>query len=88
MGKNRYEWALSYLTVCCGVGIIVPLDKDLKSNEVEYLLGHSEASAIIYSEEEEVKLEDCSFEGLRIPMNELKGCMEKGCPTLPDSLNI
>ena len=27
IGENRYEWELAYLSVVCGTGIIVPLDK-------------------------------------------------------------
>ena len=30
IGKNSYEWALTYLAVTSGVGVIVPVDKDLK----------------------------------------------------------
>ena len=29
IGKNSYDWALTYVSVICGVGIIVPLDKGL-----------------------------------------------------------
>ena len=29
IGKNRYEWILGYWTHLCGLGIAVPLDKDL-----------------------------------------------------------
>ena len=30
IGKNSYEWALTYLAVASGVGVVVPVDKDLK----------------------------------------------------------
>ena len=30
IGKNSYEWALTYLAVTSGVGVVVPVDKDLK----------------------------------------------------------
>lgn len=50
IGDNRYEWALSYLTVVCGVGIIVPLDKSLPENELISLVERSEVEAIFYSE--------------------------------------
>jgi len=33
IGENRYEWAVSYLSVINGTGIIVPLDKELPENE-------------------------------------------------------
>jgi len=49
MSENRYEWCLTYLAVVNGVGVIVPLDKELPINEVVSLLSRSEASAIITS---------------------------------------
>ncbi len=49
IGENRYEWATSYLAVCNGAGIIVPLDKELPQNEIENCLVRSHADAIIFS---------------------------------------
>ncbi|HHW47843.1 MAG TPA: AMP-binding protein [Clostridiaceae bacterium] len=49
IGENRYEWAVSYLAVINGTGVIVPLDKELPENEIESLLKRSRASAIIFS---------------------------------------
>ena len=34
IGKNSYHWVLTYLAVCAGTGIIVPIDKDLKAPEI------------------------------------------------------
>ena len=50
IGDNRYEWALSYLSVVCGVGVIVPLDKSLPENELVSLVERSEVEAIFYSD--------------------------------------
>ena len=49
LSENRYEWCLTYLAVVNGVGVIVPLDKELPANELESLLTRSEARAIITS---------------------------------------
>lgn len=57
-GKNSYHWALTYLAVTCGVGVIVPLDKDLMPEQITSLLADSEAQAVIYSPEQECKLKD------------------------------
>ena len=27
MGANSYKWALSYMSVVCGTGVVVPIDK-------------------------------------------------------------
>ena len=53
IGENRYEWCLGYLSVLCGTGIIVPLDKMLPANELESLIERSEVEAIFYSEKYE-----------------------------------
>lgn len=50
IGKNRYEWCLSYLAVINGLGTVVPLDKGLPEKEIEYLLSRSEADAIIFED--------------------------------------
>ena len=48
IGNNRYEWILSYISIICGVGIAVPLDKGLPEQEIEESLIRSKADAIIY----------------------------------------
>ncbi len=53
ISPNRYEWAISYLAVVNGVGVIVPLDKSLPHGELENLLERSSADAIIFSKEYE-----------------------------------
>ena len=35
IGENRYEWEIAYLSIVCGTGIVVPLDKSLPANELE-----------------------------------------------------
>ena len=58
IGENRYEWAVSYLSVVNGVGIAVPLDKHLPVNEVEALIIRSRAEAIFYSPSYQAMAED------------------------------
>ena len=48
IGKNRYEWALSYVSILNGVGIAVPLDKGLPEQEIESLLERSKSEAVIF----------------------------------------
>lgn len=62
IGENRYEWVLTYLSVVNGVGVIVPLDKELPANEIKYLLERSNASALVYSDKLENVL-DTALEG-------------------------
>ena len=49
ISENRYEWAVSYMAVVNGTGVIVPLDKELPENEIESLLTRSKADAVIFS---------------------------------------
>lgn len=49
MGENSYEWAVSYYSVVCGTGTVVPLDKELPANEIVNLVNRSKAEAIFYS---------------------------------------
>lgn len=50
IGENRYEWAISYLAVICGTGIVVPLDRMLPENEIESCIKRGEVTAVIYSD--------------------------------------
>lgn len=49
IGENRYEWALAYMSVVTGTGVIVPLDKSLPENEIESLIMRSDVEAIFYT---------------------------------------
>lgn len=49
IGENRYEWCVTYLSTINGVGVIVPLDKELPLPELENLLKQSNANAVVYS---------------------------------------
>ncbi len=49
ISETTYNWYVSYMALLCGVGIAVPVDKELPANEFESLVKRSRASAIIYS---------------------------------------
>jgi long-chain acyl-CoA synthetase len=49
MGENRYEWCLTYMSVVCGTGVIVPIDKELTRTEISHLLFRSEAPVLVTS---------------------------------------
>jgi long-chain acyl-CoA synthetase len=58
MGENRYEWVVSYFAVTNGTGVIVPIDRELKAEEMKELLLRAKVSAIIYSGKYEKVIED------------------------------
>ena len=49
IGENTYNWYVSYMAMLCGVGIAVPVDKELPANEIQNVIERSKASAVIYS---------------------------------------
>ena len=50
IGKNRYEWALSHISVLLGDMTVVPLDKGLTEIEIRNSLIQSQADCIIFEE--------------------------------------
>ncbi len=57
IGENRYEWVLTYLTVVNGIGVIVPLDRELPPAEIHNLLERAEVSGVVYSSKVERTLQ-------------------------------
>ena len=49
IGENTYHWYVSYMAMLCGVGVAVPVDKELPANEIENVINRSKATAVIYS---------------------------------------
>ena len=49
IGENTYHWYVSYMAMLCGVGIAVPVDKELPANEIENVIKRARATAVIYS---------------------------------------
>ena len=61
IGENRYEWELAYLSIVCGTGIVVPLDRSLPPNELEELVERSKVEAIFYSRKYEETIEKIKY---------------------------
>lgn len=72
VSENRYEWVVTYLAVVNGLGIIVPLDKELPKDEQLNLLQRSEVDAIIYSDSYSKIFEETDIQ-FKINMDELTG---------------
>ena len=64
IGENRYEWEIAYLSIVCGTGIVVPLDKSLPQNELEKVIERSEVEAIFYSEKYKESLKTIVSRGI------------------------
>ena len=50
-GKNSIEWAVSYLAIIAGGGIVVPLDHQFSETEVENIIAFTDARILIIDEE-------------------------------------
>lgn len=51
IGKNRYEWAIAFVSTLCGIGITVPLDKGLPEQEIILSLERAKVDAIVFEAE-------------------------------------
>ena len=63
IGENRYEWEIAYLSIVCGTGIVVPLDKSLPENELKSLIERSEVEAIFYTKKHEDEIKKFRLNG-------------------------
>jgi len=56
IGKNRYEWGIAYLSIVCGTGVVVPIDKSLPENELASVIERAEVEAVLYDKKHEESL--------------------------------
>ncbi len=63
IGDTYYQWESSYLAVIGGVGVVVPLDKELNKGEIENLLIDAEVSAVLYSKRFDSIFKEIKAEG-------------------------
>ena len=78
LGDNCYQWALTYLTALCGLGIIIPVDKEAPEADVCEIAKISGAAAIIYSSKYESKAEALPKKLQKISFDELSVLCEHG----------
>lgn len=50
IGDNRVQWGISYLTLMCFNFVVVPIDKNLTTNEILNIIHESDAEAIIFTD--------------------------------------
>lgn len=78
IGKNRYEWLVTYFSVLGGLGICVPLDKGLPYEELESSLARSESEVLVFDLDHKKQVEQLKEAGttkvsLFISMDDLEG---------------
>lgn len=82
LGENCYSWCLAYMTVVCGLGAVVPVDKEIPAEEVANIAKISEAALIIYSKKYESKLEYLPESVERIAFDEIVSYIIDGAELL------
>jgi long-chain acyl-CoA synthetase len=58
ISETRYEWYVTYMATVNGVGIIVPLDKELPPHELSSLLNRSHTDVLVYSKSKAGEISD------------------------------
>lgn len=77
-GENCYSWCVSYMATVCGLGVVVPVDKEIPAEEIANIANISEASLILYSRKYETKLEGVAENVQRISFDEIPMLIEEG----------
>jgi Long-chain acyl-CoA synthetases (AMP-forming) len=62
IGENCYEWAASYFAAVNGVGVVVPLDKELSRDEIYNLLKQAQCRAVFFTQTFEGYFKDFDIE--------------------------
>ena len=62
IGANSYQWTVAYFAILSGVGILVPLDKDLKKDEINNLAKRANIAALIHTKKYNEYIEALDFE--------------------------
>jgi long-chain acyl-CoA synthetase len=87
LGETSYEWVVSYFAVTCGVGVVVPIDKELPDGDIANIIADSGASAVIFSATFEETIKNIRAARIRyIPMYPCEA--DWTCPGIPELLRL
>ena len=78
VGENCYTWACTYLCVACGVGVIVPADKDATPEQLATVAARADVTVVIHSAECKEKLSLIPENVRRISFDEIPSMIELG----------
>ncbi|MBQ2747695.1 MAG: AMP-binding protein, partial [Firmicutes bacterium] len=63
IGENSYMWEMAYLATICGIGIIVPLDKELSASELKQLVVAADVSCVFFDKKFEEMFKEMKASG-------------------------
>lgn len=78
IGENSYLWCVSYMATICGLGTVVPVDKEIPAEELANIARVSEASLILYSSKYQEKVNSVDSAIHRFSFEELSHIIENG----------
>ncbi len=79
ISENRVQWGITYLTAMVHNLVIVPIDKNLNTNEILNIMHESEAEAVVFSESYEQM-----FREKKHSLKKLKYCISMDLPAVKD----
>ncbi|MGM9598021.1 MAG: AMP-dependent synthetase/ligase [Eubacteriales bacterium] len=83
-GDNCLDWATVYIAVVSGLGVIVPVDKDLPDEELQNIVDISEAAAVFYSPRLSQKVSALTGGIEKFSFDDIAGLIEAGRARLLD----
>lgn len=78
IGDNCLEWCTVYMTTVCGLGVIVPADRELPAEELANIAAVSGASLIFYSPRLEEKVSALPDSIEKIPFTAIEDLVREG----------
>ena len=64
IGENSYNWVVAYFAVINSGNVVVPIDKELKANEIYRLINDSDSKMIIHSTSKNLCIEEMKDLGI------------------------
>lgn len=79
VGKNSYLWMVSFLAITAGCGVVVPVDRELRTNEITDLIHSADCAAILYGEDMQDKLSAADLPSvLKLPLSSAETYLSQG----------
>ncbi len=82
LGDNSLEWATVFLSCVSGLGVVVPVDKDISADDLAVIAEKTEAAAVFYSPRFEEKISLLPPSVKKYSFNALEALIEEGTSKL------
>ncbi len=56
IGPNSYEWCVAYMAAFNGNNVVVPIDKELNEDEIEYIVNEASVKVLFYDSKQQEKI--------------------------------